>query len=212
MLSIIKEKVLNKKASKSATDNTADNNGPVFKDVRPVKLDFSATNFKAKVIGWHLAIEKKAGTLFPTVCDTARGIARITTAKEDLAQSEHQDPQIVARANIASEDDDSGAEHDNDKTQDHGEEFDKCCNNGGDNTDDDGIDDGNGNGLGDHNSGCDDSDHHNEGDNCDGTEEDNQEGSDLIEPEEDSDQEGSDLTEEDSHQEGSDLTEIGSDA
>jgi hypothetical protein len=77
-----------------------------------VKLDFSAINFKSKVTGWRLSIEKKADTLFPMVCDTARGIAGIAAA--DLAQSEHHDPQILARANLASEDEDSAAEHEKD--------------------------------------------------------------------------------------------------
>ena len=64
--------MLDKKAVKGmGDDSSADNGGPVYKNVRLVKLDFSATNFKANVTGWHLSIEKKVDTLFPTVCDRA---------------------------------------------------------------------------------------------------------------------------------------------
>jgi hypothetical protein len=93
-----------------------------------VKLDFSTTNFKAKVMGWRLSIENKANTLFPTVCDTARHIAGIAAAT-DLTQSEHQDPQIAARANIVSESEDIAAEDEND---DHGEEKDNTQEDHGD--------------------------------------------------------------------------------
>ena len=102
-----------------------------------MKLDFSATNFKAKVTGWRLSIENKTDTLFPTVCDTARGIAGIAAATADLTQLEHQDPQILARANLASDDEDSGAEHEEDNTQaideDHDDKFNEHHNNGVDN-------------------------------------------------------------------------------
>ena len=77
MLYIKKEKVLDKRALKGnqgVAGNTTDNNGLIFKEVRPVKLDFSATNFKAKVTGWCLSIEKKTKTLFPAVCNTAHGM------------------------------------------------------------------------------------------------------------------------------------------
>lgn len=90
-----------------------------------MKLDFSATNFKSKVMGWRLSIENKANTLFPTVCDTARHIVGIAAAT-DLTQSEHQDPQIAARANIASESEGS------DEKDDHGEEKDNTQEDHGD--------------------------------------------------------------------------------
>jgi hypothetical protein len=132
VLYIKKEKVLDKRALKGAADNgTTDNNGPVFKEIRPVKLDFSATNFKSKVTGWRLSIENKADTLFPTICDTARGIAGIPAATAD--QLEHQDPQILARANLASEDEDSSAEHEKENTQaieEHADIFDEHRDNG----------------------------------------------------------------------------------
>ena len=77
-------------------DSAADKNGPVYKEVRPVKLDFSATNFKANVTGWRLSIEKKIDTLFPAVCDRARSIAGIATASAATADSsEYQDPDIL---------------------------------------------------------------------------------------------------------------------
>ena len=100
-----------------------------------MKLDFSATNFKSKVTGWRLSIESKADTLFPTVCDTARGIAGIALASID--QLEHQDPQILARANLPSEDEDSAAEHEEDNSQAIGDDH-------GDNK---GVDDGNNRGV-----------------------------------------------------------------
>ena len=49
---------------------------------------------------------KKADTLFPTVCNTTRGIAGIVAAAVVSTQLEHQDPQILARANLTSEDED----------------------------------------------------------------------------------------------------------
>ena len=107
MLYIKKERVLDKKALKGAADNTTDNSGPIYKEIQPVKLDFSTTNFKAKVTGWHLSIENKTDTLFPTVCDTAHGIAGIAAATAYSTQLEHQDPQILARTNLASDDEDS---------------------------------------------------------------------------------------------------------
>ena len=82
-----------------------------------MKLDFSATNFTAKVTGWRLSIEKKTKTLFPAVCNTARGIAGVVAATVDSTQLDYEDPQILARANLASEDEDSAAEHEKDKTQ-----------------------------------------------------------------------------------------------
>jgi hypothetical protein len=89
-------------------DGAADNNGPVYKEIRPVKLDFSATNFKANVTGWRLSIEKKVDTLFPAVCDRARGIAGVAAASAATADSsEYQDPQILARANLESEEEDT---------------------------------------------------------------------------------------------------------
>lgn len=83
--------------------NSTANSGPVYREIRPVKLDFSTTNFKAKVTGWRLSIEKKANTLFPAVCDCARGIAGISAASAATVDSEYQDPQILARANLESE-------------------------------------------------------------------------------------------------------------
>ena len=62
VLYIKKEKVLDKRALKGnigAADNSTTDNKPVFKEIRLVKLDFSATNFKAKVTEWCLSIEKK---------------------------------------------------------------------------------------------------------------------------------------------------------
>lgn len=90
-------------------DSTADNKG-IYKEVRPVKLDFSATNFKATFTGWRLSIEKKADTLFPAVCDCARGIAGVAAAAATADIPEYQDPQILARANLASEEDTSTEE------------------------------------------------------------------------------------------------------
>ena len=180
-----------------------------------MKLDFSSTNFKAKVTGWRLSIENKADTLFPAVCDTARGIAGITaaTATADLTQLEHQDPQILARANLASEDEDSAAEHDEDNTQAIDEDHDDKFNEHRDN----GVDDGQ-----EHNNGGDDLDgHDNEGDDSggDGNEGDNRIGSKEGEDNSkeslsycgpnDSNDGDNDETEEDSA-EASDLTEIGS--
>jgi hypothetical protein len=118
MLYIKKEKVLNKKAVKGnqgAAKNSAANSGPIYREIRPVKLDFSATNFKAKVTGWRLSIEKKADTLFPAVCDCARGIAGISAASTTAVDSEYHDPQILARANLESEDEED--ENENDNTQ-----------------------------------------------------------------------------------------------
>ena len=88
-------------------DSAADKNGPIYKEVRPVKLDFSATNFKANVTRWRLSIEKKIDTLFPAACDRARSIAGIAAASAATADSEYQDPQILTRANLASEDEDA---------------------------------------------------------------------------------------------------------
>ena len=138
-----------------------------------MKLDFSATNFKAKVTGWRLSIENKADTLFPAVCDTAHGIASITaaTATADLTQLEHQDLQILARANLASEDEDSAAEHDEDNTHAIDEDHDDKFNEHRDNVVDDGQE---------HNNGGDDLDgHDNKGDDSggDGNEGDNRIGS-----------------------------------
>ena len=153
-----------------------------------MRLDFSATNFKAKVTGWRLSVEKKANTLFPTVCDTARSIAGIIAATADLTQSEHLDPQILARANLPSEDEEDTAadsEHEKDNTQaineNHCDRFDEHHDDGGDNNgivdgnddggDNNGVDDGNDGGVDDdHNNGGDDMDgHENEGGNRPGT-------------------------------------------
>lgn len=156
MLYIKKEKVLDKRALKGLADNSSmDNKGPVFKEVRPVKLDFSSTNFKAKVTGWRLSIENKADTLFPTICDTARGIAGIAAASADPTPLEHQDPQIMDRANLASEDEDSAAEHEDDT------EAQAKSDNG--RADFNGTDDGNGNGVDEDNGGDDEDNGGNDG-------------------------------------------------
>ena len=240
MLYIKKEKVLDKRALKGVADNgTADNNGPIFKEIRPVKLDFSATNFKAKVTGWRLSIENKADTLFPTVCDTARGIAGIAAAT--VTQLEHQDPQILSRANLASEDEDSAAEHEDDTQaideghsdgfdehrdnggddthEGHGDGFDEHRDNGGDDTQaidechGDGFDEHRDNGVEeDHNNGGDDLDGH---DNEGGSEEDEEKGKARVSDSglndgDNYDNDHNDETEEESHAGGSDLTEIDS--
>jgi hypothetical protein len=198
VLYIKKEKVLDKRALKGAADNgTTDNNGPVFKEIRPVKLDFSATNFKSKVTGWRLSIENKADTLFPTICDTARGIAGIPAATAD--QLEHQDPQILARANLASEDEDSSAEHEKENTQaieEHADIFDEHRDNGGDRH-------SNGN-----NSGVDE-DRNNGGDDLDGRD---KEGDNKITSDDGDnyDNDHNDEIEEEHYAEDSDLTDIGS--
>lgn len=218
MLYIKKEKVLDKRALKGAADNgTTDNNGPVFKEIRPVKLDFSATNFKSKVTGWRLSIENKADTLFPTICDTARGIAGIPAATAD--QLEHQDPQILARANLASEDEDSSAEHEKENTQaieEHADIFDEHRDNGGDrhsNGNNSGVDEDRNNGgddLDGHDNGGDDLDgHDNGGDDSDGRD---KEGDNKI-TSDDGDNYDNDLNdeiEEEHYAEDSDLTDIGS--
>jgi hypothetical protein len=203
VLYIKKERVLDKRAPK--VDGTADN-GPVFKEIRPVKLDFSATNFKAKVTGWLLSIENKADTLFPTVCDTARGIVGIiAAATADVTQLEHQDPQILARANLASEDEDSADTQAID--QDHGDKSDEHHDNGVDDGNNSGIDEDHNNGVDeDHNNGGDDSyGHDNGGDGSDGHEGDNRIGS-----EEDEDSSSNDGDNYDNDHNGSDLTEISS--
>ena len=232
MLYIKKEKVLDKRALKGnqgvADNSTTDNNGLVFKEIRPVKLDFSATNFKAKVTGWRLSIEKKADTLFPTVCDIARGIAGITAATVDLTRLEHQDPQILARANLASEDEDTVSEHEKDNTQTTN--IHKNTDNGidediqDDHRDNNGVDNGNNSGV--------DEDHNNRGDDLDGHDKkgDNSDGHDKcdkrVDSEEDEDNsqaiyssndgdfydnDHDDENEEENYAEpeGSDLTEIG---
>lgn len=186
------------KGNRGAADNgTADNKGSVYKEIRPVKLDFSATNFKAKVTGWRLSIEKKADTLFPAVSDRARSIAGISAASHgfvDSTQSEYQDPQILARANLASEDEEDtaaedvvderhdnglrGASHDNDHDSDDGHD------NRGDNRVES-EEDGNGGGVNE----IEEADDENSDDNTSTNDEDHDE---TEEPE------------------GSDLTEIGS--
>lgn len=188
MLNIKKEKVLDKRAAKGNRDDSAA--GPIYKAIRPVKLDFSATNFKAKVVGWRLSIEKKTDTLFPAVCDCARGIAGIAAAT--AAQSEYHDPQILARANLASEDEeDSSAEHEKDNTGTqatnihentgtdgsiHEDHHDEHHDNGGDaddHHDSNGVDDGNNSVVDEeHNSGG----HDNEGNQGIGSEEDDENG------------------------------------
>jgi hypothetical protein len=184
------------KGNRGAADNgTADNKGSVYKEIRPVKLDFSATNFKAKVTGWRLSIEKKADTLFPAVSDRARSIAGISAASHGFVDSTHQDPQILARANLASEDEEDtaaedvvderhdnrlrGASHDNDHDSDDGHD------NRGDNRVES-EEDGNGGGVNE----IEEADDENSDDNTSTNDEDHDE------------------TEEEP--EGSDLTEIGS--
>ena len=153
---------------------------PYTKKFDQVKLDFSATNFKGKVTGWHLSIEKKVDVLFPTVCEAARGIVAATTGS---AQLDHQDPQILARANLPSEDEDTAMEHEKDIIQAIDEDHNnsrvhKHHRNGGDDLD--GYDDGDE--LDSNDDGGDDSDghdyrgdnsdgHYNKGDNMIGTEE-----------------------------------------
>ena len=176
MLYIKKEKVLDKKALKGAADNTTDNSGPIYKEIQPVKLNFSATNFKAKVTRWRLSIENKTNTLFPTVCDTAHGIAGIAAATADSTQLEHQDPQILAQANLASDDEDSAEEHEEDNTQaideDHDDKFNKHHDNGVDNGNNSVVDE-------EHNSGGDNLvGHDNEGDDLVGHN--NEEGEDKA--------------------------------
>jgi len=129
-----------------------------------VKLDFSATNFKSKVTGWRISIENKFDTLFPAVCDTARGFAGIAAAV-DSTQLEHHDPQILARANLASDDEEDEKDNIQAIDEDHGDKFDEHHDNGGDNDHRDnnlnGVDDGNNSGVdGDHNDGGDDLDGH----------------------------------------------------
>jgi hypothetical protein len=178
----------------AVNSSTADNIGPVYKEIRPVKLDFSATNFKAKVTGWRLSVEKKADTLFPAVCDCARSIAGIdaaSVATVDSTQSEYQDPQILARANLASEDEeDTAAEHEKDERHDNGLRGDDDGNNSG-------VDDG------DHHDNGGDDGHDNGGDNGVGSGEDGGNGGGTNENEEADD-------ENEAEPEGSDLTEIGS--
>jgi hypothetical protein len=243
VLYIKKEKVLDKRALKGnqgAADNSATDNKPVFKEIRPVKLDFSATNFKAKVTGWRLSIEKKADTLFPTVCDTARGIAGIVAAAVVSTQLEHQDPQILARANLASEDED---EHEDNTQptdihtgkniidQDHSDEHHRDNNgvddgnaSGVDEDHNNGVDDGNASGVDeDHNNGVDDGndsgvDDHNNGvddGNASRVDEDHNNGGDDSDGHDEEDEDiGSGPNGSNDHisiiEEASDLTEIGS--
>ena len=82
--------------------------GSVYKEVRLVKFDFSSTNYKLKVTGWRLSIEKKADALFPAVCDRARATAGVDAA---TAQLEYQDPEVLARANLESESESEGENH-----------------------------------------------------------------------------------------------------
>ena len=89
--------------------------GSVYKEVRLVKFDFSSTNYKLKVTGWRLSIEKKADALFPAVCDRARATAGVDAA---TAQLEYQDPEVLARANLESESESEGENHDESKGQD----------------------------------------------------------------------------------------------
>jgi hypothetical protein len=180
-----------------------------------VKLDFSATNFKSKVTGWRISIENKVNTLFPAVCDTARGIAGIAAAA-DLTQQEHHDPQILTRANLASDDEESAVdEKDNIQAidEDHGDKFDEHDNNGVDEDHDDRGDKGIGSEDDEDNSkaslsyrgpnGNNDNDDNNE------TEEDNY----ANDGGNDNENDDNDETEEKNYAEsaeGSDLTEIGS--
>ena len=146
-----------------------------------MKLDFSATNFKAKVTGWRLSIESKVNTLFPSVCDTARGIAGIAAATVDLTQLEHNDPQILARANLASEDEDSDETEQKENIQatideDHADKFDEHRDNDHrDNSNISGVDEDGGDDLCDHGDEREDSDGrnlNNKGDNGIGEDED----------------------------------------
>jgi hypothetical protein len=176
-----------------------------------VKLDFSATNFKAKVTGWRLSIENKADTLFPTVCDTARGIAGIAAAAVDSTQLEHQDPQILARANLVSEDEDEHEDNTQAIDEDHGDGFDEHDH-------DNGVDNGNNSRVvEDHNVGGDDSDghdHDNEGDNRSSEEDEDNSKASLggADGSDDDDvyNNGNNDGAEENYAEGSDLTEIGS--
>jgi len=159
-----------------------------------VKLDFSATNFKSKVTGWRISIGNKVNTLFPAVCDTARGIAGIAAAA-DLTQQEHHDPQILTRANLASDDEESAVdEKDNIQAidEDHGDKFDEHDNNGVD------------------------EDHDDRGDKGIGSEDDEDNSKASLSyrgPNGNNDNDDNDETEEKNYvegAEGSDLTEIGS--
>jgi hypothetical protein len=212
VLYIKKEKVLDKRALKgnqgAADNSTTDNNGPVFKEVRPVKLDFSATNFKTKVTGWRLSIEKKADTLFPTVCDTARRIAGIIAASVISTELAHQDPQILARANLPSEDEEED-EKDNTqatdihKNSDNGIDRDDSSDN---NRDDNGVDGSNDREVdGGNDSGVDED----EGDSLDASGHDNGDMIDISSGNEE-DEDISGLSDDEAASEVSDLTEIGS--
>jgi len=92
----------------------------IFKEIWLVKLDFSSTNYKAKVIRWHPPIKKKANTLFPVVCNCACMITSVAAATAmDSTQSEYQDPEILAQANLESK---SKSKDKEDTTAEHQEE------------------------------------------------------------------------------------------
>ena len=67
-----------------------------------MKLNFSATNFKASVTRWRLVIDKKFDILFPAVCVSARGIIGVVAATSTVMVP--QDLQILSQANLPSED------------------------------------------------------------------------------------------------------------
>ena len=67
-----------------------------------MKLDFSATNFKASVTRWRLAIDKKFDILFPAVCVSAHGIIGVVAATSTAMVP--QDLQILSQANLPSKD------------------------------------------------------------------------------------------------------------
>ena len=102
--------------------------------------------------------KKKKKTLFPAVCNTPHGIAGVVAATVDSTQLDYEDPQILAQANLASEDKDSAAEHEKDKTQvterhnnaNHDSKVDDTGSNSGVDEDDDdnsGVDENDGNHL-----------------------------------------------------------------
>lgn len=87
--------------------------GSIYKEVRLVKFDFSSANYRVKVTGWRLSIEKKTDTLFPAICDRARITAGVTPAI-DPTQIEYQDPEILARLNLESESESEDEDEDRD--------------------------------------------------------------------------------------------------
>ena len=102
-------------------DDNANNNGIAYREVRPVKLDFSATNFKHSVTRWRLAIEKKLDILFPAVCVCACSIIGVVAAAAMVDSPEYQDLQILSRANLPSEDEGTPANPEQVGVDDHRE-------------------------------------------------------------------------------------------